>query len=143
MCQYEFFAGVDWGSVEHAVRFLSVDGRTNRKRCFEHGGKGLKEMVEWLEKNSGGRLALVAVGIETPRGAVVDILLERGAGVYGINPKQLDRFRDRYSPAGAKDDGLDALVLADSLRTDMHCFRPESRVARGSTGASALPERQG
>jgi hypothetical protein len=29
-------------------------------------------------------------------------------------PKQLDRFRDRYSQAGAKDDRRDAFVLADS-----------------------------
>jgi transposase len=43
--------------------------------------------------------------------------------VFSINPKQLDRFRDRYSPAGAKDDRRDAYVLADALRTDMHCFR--------------------
>jgi transposase len=40
-----------------------------------------------------------------------------------LNPKQLDRFRDRYFPAGVKDDRKDALVLADSLRTDQHCFR--------------------
>ena len=32
-------------------------------------------------------------------------------------------FRDRFSPAGAKDDSLDARVLADALRTDLHHFR--------------------
>src|SRR5262249_50498333 len=36
---------------------------------------------------------------------------------------QLDRFRDRFTVAGAKDDSLDAYVLADSLRTDMLRFR--------------------
>ena len=36
--------------------------------------------------------------------------------------QQLDPFRDRYSPAGVMDDSRDAFVLADSLRTDMHCF---------------------
>ncbi len=40
-----------------------------------------------------------------------------------INPKQLDRFRDRFTVAGAKDDRLDGRVLGDSLRTDRHCFR--------------------
>ena len=40
-----------------------------------------------------------------------------------INPKQLDRFRDRFTVAGAKDDRRDAQVLADSLRTDRHAFR--------------------
>jgi transposase len=50
-------------------------------------------------------------------------LMDRGLSVFAINPKQLDRFRDRLSPAGAKDDRRDALVLASSLRTDRHCFR--------------------
>jgi len=48
---------------------------------------------------------------------------ERGFNVYAINPKQLDRFRDRFSPSGAKDDSRDAEVLADALRTDMRAFR--------------------
>ena len=40
-----------------------------------------------------------------------------------INPKQLERFRDRHTVAGAKDDRRDALVLADALRTDPQSFR--------------------
>jgi transposase len=50
-------------------------------------------------------------------------LLERGFQVYAVNPKQLDRFRDRFTVAGAKDDRRDAHVLGDALRTDRHCFR--------------------
>ena len=50
-------------------------------------------------------------------------MLERGFNVYSINPKQLDRFRDRFTVSGAKDDSRDADVLADSLRTDMRAFR--------------------
>ena len=50
-------------------------------------------------------------------------LLEHGFAVHSINPKQLDRFRDRFSPAGAKDDRRDARVLASALRTDPHCLR--------------------
>ena len=49
--------------------------------------------------------------------------MERGFHVFAINPKQLDRFRDRHSVAGAKDDRRDAFVLADSLRTDRPSFR--------------------
>ena len=50
-------------------------------------------------------------------------LMERGFVVHSINPRQLDRFRDRFSPAGAKDDRRDARVLGDALRTDIHAFR--------------------
>ena len=49
--------------------------------------------------------------------------MERGFAVHSINPKQLDRFRDRLSPAGAKDDRRDARTLAAALRTDPHCLR--------------------
>ena len=44
--------------------------------------------------------------------------------VFAVNPKQLDRFRDRHTVAGAKDDRRDAWVLADSLRTDPAAFQP-------------------
>jgi enolase len=49
--------------------------------------------------------------------------LERGFQVYAINPKQLDRFRDRFSVAGAKDDRRDAHVLADALRYGAETFQ--------------------
>ena len=49
--------------------------------------------------------------------------MERGFAVHSISPKQLDRFRDRLSPAGAKDDRRDARVLASALPTDPHCLR--------------------
>jgi transposase len=79
-------------------------------------------MVDWLCAQA-ERPEHVAVAIETPHGPIVEALMDRGVAVFAINPKQLDRFRDRFSPSGAKDDRRDALVLASSLRTDRHCFR--------------------
>jgi hypothetical protein len=63
------------------------------------------------------------VAIEVSHGPVVDVLIDRGFIVHAINPKQLDRLRDRFSVAGAKDDRRDAYVLADGVRTDRHLFR--------------------
>ncbi len=71
----------------------------------------------------GGPTAAGAVAIEVPRGAIVEGLLDRGFHVFALNPKQLDRFRDRHSVAGAKDDRRDAFVLADAVRTDQPSFR--------------------
>ena len=98
-------------------------GKKIGQRKFAHGGTGLGEMVAWLLKASGGEPGEIHIAIETPHGPIVEALLERGFNVYSINPKQLDRFRDRFTVAGAKDDSLDAYVLADSLRTDMQLFR--------------------
>jgi transposase len=119
----QYFAGIDWGSEKHRVCLMDGDGRIIDERWVEHSGSSLAELVDWLRQHMPESSQALAAAIEVPRGAIVETLLEHGFAVFSINPKQLDRFRDRYSPAGAKDDRRDAFVLADSLRTDMHCFR--------------------
>jgi transposase len=120
---FQFFAGIDWGSEKHRVCLISRDGQIMAERWIEHSGDSLAELVAWLRQHTSDSPSLLAAAIEIPRGAIVETLLEHSFTVFSINPKQLDRFRDRYSPAGAKDDRRDAFVLADALRTDMHCFR--------------------
>jgi transposase len=119
-----FFVGIDWGSQSHQVAVLSPEPRLLESRSFPHSGQGLRSLVDRLAELSGGQPSLVAVSLETPRGPVVDALLDRGFSVFSLNPKQLDRFRDRHTMAGAKDDRRDAYVLADALRTDLKLFRP-------------------
>ena len=119
-----WFAGVDWGSQTHQVCVLDSAGKVRGERAFEHGGAGLSEMADWLLAFAAAEEAgEIGVAVETPRGPVVESLMERGFVLHSINPKQLDRFRDRFSPAGAKDDRRDARVLASALRTDPHCLR--------------------
>jgi hypothetical protein len=65
----------------------------------------------------------IAIAIEVNHGAVVEALLAEGLFVYSTNPKVLDRLRDRFSPAGAKDDRRDAFVLASCVESDAHAFR--------------------
>jgi transposase len=119
----DWFAGVDWASETHQATLSDGKGKIIGEKAFPHGGAGLAAMCDWLLAMSGAMAAAIGVAIEVPHGPVVETLLERGFRVYAINPKQLDRFRDRFTVAGAKDDRRDAKVLADSLRTDRHCFR--------------------
>lgn len=119
---FQHFVGIDWGSDKHRVCLMDGAGKIIEERWVEHNGHSLTELVDWLRRQTLESPSVLAAAIELPRGAIVETLLEHGFAVFSINPKQLDRFRDRYSPAGAKDDRRDAFVLADSLRTDMHCF---------------------
>jgi Transposase len=121
--QPRWFVGIDWASQEHVVSLCDDRGGKIGQRKFSHDGVGLAGMMAWLLKASGGEPGEIHVAIETPHGPIVEALLERGFNVYSINPKQLDRFRDRFTVAGAKDDSRDADVLADSLRTDTRLFR--------------------
>src|SRR3712207_1368860 len=118
-----WFAGVDWGSEKHQVCLLDAAGTVVGERAFAHDGAGLAALCDWLVSVA-GHPGAVAVAIEVPHGPVVDALLDRGFAVHAINPKRLDRLRDRSSVAGAKDDRRDARVAAAGLRTDPHLFRP-------------------
>ena len=118
-----WFVGVDWASETHHVRVSDARGRKLGARTFAHSGEGLAAMAAWILAVTGAAPEAVCVAIEVPHGPVVESLMERGFRVHAINPKQLDRFRDRFSPAGAKDDSRDAQVLGDALRTDPRCFR--------------------
>ena len=65
--------------------------------------------------------------------------MERGFAVHALNPKQLDRFRDRFS--GAKDDRRDARVLelpADLRLLDEPADEVETRTIRGLNSVVGL-----
>src|SRR6266508_1923561 len=123
MNDFEYYAGIDWASESHLVCLFDGSGRVVEQQEFAHGGGGLAELCDWLIATTRAESQRIAVAIETPRGPVVEMLLERGFAVHAINPKQLDRFRDRFTVAGAKDDSRDAEVLGHSLMTDGPAFR--------------------
>ena len=117
-----WFAGIDWGSERHQACLIDVEGNILAERAFVHSGAGLAELYDWL-LSIAGATNTVAVAIEVPHGSVVDSLIDRRFVVDSINPEQLDRLRDRFSVAGAKDDRRDAYVLGDGVRTDRRLFR--------------------
>ena len=114
------FVGVDLGEERFQVCIVEPTGASGEQRSFAHDGEGIREVIAWLQATGAER---IAIAIESPRGVLVAAFLEAGFEVFSINPKQLDRFRDRFSVAGSKDDRLDARVLGDSLRTDPRAFR--------------------
>jgi transposase len=119
-----WYAGVDWASESHHVCLTDDAGTKLGEKIFEHGGEGLADMAGWLIAMSGCvDPSQIHIAIEVPHGPVVESLIERRFNVYGINPKQMDRFRDRFTLAGAKDDSRDAETMASALRTDTRCFR--------------------
>ncbi len=124
MTTYRFYVGIDWATDAHRVVILDAERRPLHDRTVRHEAVALETFARWLTAEvAAGTAGDVAVALEVPRGAVVDALLARGVHVFALNPKQLDRFRDRYTVAGAKDDRRDAQVLAAALATDQPAFR--------------------
>jgi len=65
----------------------------------------------------------VPVAIETSRGLLVACLRATGRPVYAINPMAAARYRDRHAVDRKISDHLDAMVLANVLRTDAAAHR--------------------
>jgi transposase len=121
--QPNVFVGIDWGTRAHEVCALNAQTLALSRLNVPNTTAGLESLIRWLSDQVGGNLSRLAVALERPDGRVVEALLDREIPTYTLNPKQLDRFRDRFSPAGAKDDRRDAHVLADAMRTDRRAFR--------------------
>src|SRR5262249_15169252 len=84
--------------------------------------------------------------IERPHGRFVDFLLDHGVIVYPINPKSLDRARDRFRVGASNSDPFDAKVLALFLRSDHAHLRPllpSSDAAQELKGLTRDSRRQG
>jgi transposase len=62
-------------------------------------------------------------------------LVAAGYTVFGVNPLQASRYRERHQVSGAKSDAADAHMLADMVRTDSHQLRA---VAGDSAQAEAV-----
>lgn len=127
-----YYVGVDWADQAHAVWVVDEIGTKVTGRTVPHTAEGLNEWGRELDQWRAQGIALWAA-IECPDGRVVDCLLDHDVVVYPVNPKALDRARDRFRQSGAKSDPFDARVLADFLRTDhahLRALQPSSDAAR-------------
>ena len=120
---FDWYVGIDWGKAQHQFCLMTAAGEVRESRSVAHTVTAVHDAVQWIRHHTGSLPERVAVALETPRGILVDVLVEAGFAVFALNPKQLDRFRDRFSAAGAKDDRRDAQAVADGLRTDRRAFR--------------------
>ena len=118
-----YYLGLDWGDRVHAVWVVNEEGEKIWAGQVKETAENLAEFGHRLyEWRSGG--VGVWGSLEKPEGRIVNFLLDHGVVVYPVNPKALDRARDRFRVSGSKSDPFDARVLADFLRTDHGHLRP-------------------
>ena len=119
---------------------MEIQDETGRKlaaRRLPEGAAGIARLHELIAAHLGadGDPGQVAVAIETDRGLWVQALAAAGYQVFGLNPKQVARFKERYNLSGAKSDAGDAHALADMVRAERHQLRA---VAADTAGAQAV-----
>jgi len=127
-----YYLGVDWADEFHQVWVSDTEGKKVAEITIEQSVKGLSEFGRWLHERKAEGIELWA-SIEKPHGRIVDFLLDHGVVVYPVNPKALDRARDRFRMSQSKSDSFDAYVLAEFLRTDhvhLRALQPDSEQAQ-------------
>jgi transposase len=119
--------GIDWADDHHDVVLVdtkSTDACSMLDRFrIAHSCEGFASLHAKVRAHETDP-SQVLVAIETPHGLLVHDLVRHGFCVYAINPKSVNRYKDRHSPASLKDDGRDAMALAHILRTDRQHYRP-------------------
>jgi hypothetical protein len=105
-----YYLGVDWADGFHQVWVSNSDGKKVMEKKVLEDVEGLAEFGRWLDEQRAKQIELWAA-IEKPQGRIVDFLLDHGVVVYPINPKALNRARDRFRMSQSKNDSFDALRL--------------------------------
>lgn len=118
-----YYVGIDWADDHHDIFITDDSGVKCDSFSISHTPEGIRTLLEKLRTLSVPREQIL-VALETPKNLVVHALLDKGYTLYSLNPKSVDRYRDRYRISGAKDDSFDAMVIANILRTDKHRFKP-------------------
>ena len=112
-------------------------GRVLARKRLPEGIAGMTRLHALIGQQLGEDAddAEVVIGTETDRGPWVAALVAAGCTVYGVDPLQASRYRERHGVSGAKSDAGDAHMLADMVRTDSHQLRA---VAGDSADAEAV-----
>ena len=107
-------AGVDWASESMPWPSSTLTGSELERFTVAHTAAGLRQLVRRLQRAGVGRGRDRTSGRAGGRRAA----RARALTVLVIAPNQVKNLRSRYGSAGNKDDGFDAYVLADTVRTD-------------------------
>ena len=131
------FVGDDWAEDHHDVELMDERGRVLARKRLPEGVAGMARLHELIGEQLGEDAddAEVIIGTETDRGPWVAALVAAVYVVYGVNPLQASRYRERHGVSGAKSDTGDSHMLADMVRTDSRQLRA---VAGDSPAAGAV-----
>ncbi|MFC8373579.1 IS110 family transposase [Streptomyces sp. NPDC057239] len=117
------FCGIDWASDHHDVVLVDNTGSVLDKARVDDNSDGLAQLLHMLAQHGDTAEDPIPVAIEISRGLLVACLRATDRPIYAINPMAAARYRDRHSVSRKKSDHLDAMVLANILRTDAVAHR--------------------
>lgn len=110
---YTAYVGIDWADAKHDI---CVQAAGSEDRAFDiimHKPERIEAWARAMVQRFGGP---IAVALELTKGPIVTALEKYDFFViFPIDPKRLAKYRQAFTPSGAKDDPTDAEFALDYL----------------------------
>jgi len=120
----QVYLGIDWSENQHDAIFQNEAGAQVLGMCIPHSLEGF-EKLEDARRQLGVSAAECVVGLETAHNLLVDFLWSQGyEQLYVLPPNQVKSNQGRRRQSGARDDPVDADLIAEIVRTDRHRLYP-------------------
>ncbi len=128
------YVGIDWADQKHVVALRSAtEPNKIEHQLVDQKPEALMEWIGQLEQRFEGQ-GKILVCLEQSRGALIFHLMGyEFFELYAVNPLQLARYRETFSPGGAKDDRPDSELLCELLychRDRLRALKPDSVLGR-------------
>jgi transposase len=122
LSQYTAIIGIDWADAKHDICVQATGSDTREFSRIVHKVDQIDEWAQLMYQRHGGP---IAVALELSKGPIVSALQKYDFFViYPINPTTLAKYRQAFSPSGAKDDPTDAELALDILLNHPDRFEP-------------------
>lgn len=122
------FAAIDWANQKNFWRLVPAESQQHEQGELENTPEAVERWAASLEQRFGGRP--VAVCLEQSRGALVYMLSKYPHLVlFPVHPTTAARYRETFTPSGAKSDPNDAAALLDLLmrhRDRLRALQPDT-----------------
>jgi transposase len=128
------YIGIDWADQKHAIALRSAaEPNKIEHQLIDQKPEALMEWIGGLEQRFGTQ-GKILVCLEQSRGALIYHLMGyEFFELYPVNPLQLARYRETFSPGGAKDDQPDSELLCELLYCHgdrLRALKPDSVLGR-------------
>ena len=116
------FIGLDWADAKHDLCIQAAGDKQREFCCIPHKVDAIDDWAQSLSRRFGGP---IAVALELSKGPVVYALQKYDFFViFPVNPSTLAKYREAFTPSGAKDDPSDAELALDLILRHADRFTP-------------------
>jgi transposase len=116
------FIGIDWADTKHDICLQAANSNRREFNCIPHKVDDIEAWARSLFERFGGP---IAIALELSKGPIVYALQKYDFFVlFPINPSTLAKYRQAFTPSGAKDDPTDAEFALDLILRHPDRFKP-------------------